>query len=412
MGRVSYARMPLQATWAGRESTDRIADLRLRCYGTGPADRQKFYDATADGREADGDVLILSDDTGDVATATSLSLTANFRGRRVPCQGVAWVGTLRSHRRRKIDGRGLASRVMDAMAEKARERGQAVSLLAPFRASFYEAFGFGVVERQHTWTIPTEILPTGDTSGFGEYGDADFDAALACRERQFAACHGDVATDAAGLRFWHKGLAKEGFRFVDRHGGRITSQFTLGSTFDEEQGTATVHKPYWDSPAAFRRTLALLGTLKDQYTFVRLTLPADLPVNWLLTEHQVPHRRVDHPAARCKLITRMQGRVVDTPATVAALLPRQQSASVLTVGVRCRSGTAETWRIEVADGAATAHENLGRAGFGARRGGLGGGGVRRSRTGHGGDAGRHRRPPAGRAAAFSRPGRRARTVLP
>ncbi|HEX8325318.1 MAG TPA: GNAT family N-acetyltransferase [Tepidisphaeraceae bacterium] len=342
--------MSLHATWLGRESIERIADVRLRCYGNGPADRKSYLDRTANDRFDDGDVLVLSDDTGDVATATSLSLSVNVRGTALPCQGVAWVGTVRSHRRRKIDGRGLASRVMDAMLYRSRERRQAVSMLAPFRVSFYESFGYGVIERQHTWTIPLSTLPQDETpAAFAEYRDADFDAALANRERQFRQTHGDVATDARGLKHWLTSLNASGFRLVDKQGDTITSQFTLGTEIENGQAVAVVHRPYWDSPAALRRLLVLLGTLRDQYSVARITLPTDVPINWWLRERQVPHRRVDHPAARCQMLTRMQGRVLDVPRFVSALKSTPTTAGVITVDV---AGTA--YRLEIADSQSTA----------------------------------------------------------
>jgi predicted acetyltransferase len=295
-------------------------------------------------RFTDGDVLVLSDDTGDVATATSLSLKVNVRGTALPCQGVAWVGTVRSHRRRKVDGRGLASRVMDLLREKAIERKQVVSMLAPFRVSFYEHFGYGVSESQHVWTVPLKLLPEDDTGGFGEYREADFAAALANRQRQFKQTHGDVATDERGLRHWLDALGPTNFRFVDRQNGNITSQFSLATEFENDLAIATVNKPFWDSPAAFRRMLAMLGTLRDQYSQAKIALPADLPLNWWLSERQIPHRRVDHPAARCSRITRMQSAIVDVPRFIDALTAPPTMAGVIRIKI-----DAATYRLEIAD---------------------------------------------------------------
>lgn len=336
--------MPLQATWLGRNDLERIADIRLRCYGNAPGDRATMLKRTQIDRFVDGDVLMLSDDTGDVATATSLSLNVNIRGAALPCQGVAWVGTVRSHRRRKIDGRGLASRVMDLLREKAIERGQVVSMLAPFRVSFYEHFGYGVMESQNVWTVPLKILPDDDTSGFGEYRDSDFAAALANRQRQFKQTHGDVATDERGLKHWLAALGTNNFRFVDRQNGHITSQFSLGTEFEGEQGMAVIGKPFWDSPAAFRRMLAMIGTLRDQYSQAKIALPADLPLNWWLSERQIPHRRVDHPAARCSRITRMQSAIFDVPKFVQALKAPPGMAGVIRVKI-----DAQTYELEIAD---------------------------------------------------------------
>ncbi|MGC4031822.1 MAG: GNAT family N-acetyltransferase [Tepidisphaeraceae bacterium] len=341
--------MALKATWLGRESIERIADIRLRCYGNSPGERDAFIRKTEIDCSADGDVLVLADDTGDVATATSLSLTMNVRGTHLPCQGVAWVGTVRSHRRRRIDGHGLASTVMHALANKARERGQAVSMLAPFRVSFYESFGYGIAERQNEWTVPLRILPDGDAGQFAEYRDADFDSALASRRRQFERTHGDIRTDAVRLDSWIKTLQPLGFRMIDRQGDRVVSQFTLGTEIVDGRAIAVVHRPFYESIDALKRLLTMLGTLKDQYSAARVGLPADLPINWLLAERQVPHRRVDHPAARCRAITRMQVKIAETPEVIAALTPANGVSGLLTIDV-----AGQAWRIEIADGHATA----------------------------------------------------------
>ena len=160
--------MSLTHAWVGPGEVERLSEMRLRCYGSKPGDRDSMLKRTQNDRFDAGDALILSDATGDVATATSMSLQVNARGRVLPCQGVAWVGTARSHRRRKVEGRGLASHVMHALLAKARERGEAVSMLAPFRVSFYEHFGYGVVERQNYWTLPLSILPPVDEANFAD----------------------------------------------------------------------------------------------------------------------------------------------------------------------------------------------------------------------------------------------------
>ena len=68
---------------------------------------------------------------------------------------------------------------------------------------------------------------------------------------------------------------------------------------------------FTDNPAAFRRQLHFLASLKDQYHAVTIILPADMPLNWLLDERQLPHRLVNHPTASMHPMTRMQMRVLD-----------------------------------------------------------------------------------------------------
>ena len=44
----------------------------------------------------------------------------------------------------------------------------------PFRASFYEHFGYGLAELRHEWTVPLSIFPTGDFAGFRFAEQSDF----------------------------------------------------------------------------------------------------------------------------------------------------------------------------------------------------------------------------------------------
>src|SRR5688572_20663199 len=84
--RLNSLGMPLTQTWLGRDAIDRIGSIRLRCYGNKPTDLPDMIKRSQADRFEDGDVLILADETGDIASATSLSLSMNLRGTPVPCQ--------------------------------------------------------------------------------------------------------------------------------------------------------------------------------------------------------------------------------------------------------------------------------------------------------------------------------------
>jgi predicted acetyltransferase len=347
--------MSMTTRWAGRESTDAITDVRLRCYGNSPGDRANFLERTKNDRFEDGDVLIASQDGRDIGTATHMNLSMWVRGGQVSCQGVAWVGTVRSHRRRRIDGKGIASTIMNQILDHAREREQVVSALMPFRASFYEHFGYGVVERQNIWTVPLSILPQAETDGFREADPADFPAMAACRTRQAQAGQCDVDTGVVGIKYWTTGEIP-GFTFVDQPtaGGPVTGFVTVAEAVEDGEAIAVVEEPAYDSPAALGRVLALLGSLKDQYSAARIKLPADLPLNWWLKERQVPHRRVDHPVAHCTAISRMQMRVLDHAKFLAAMkLPAGIGGRVV-VSVQESEGTESRFQLEIADGHASA----------------------------------------------------------
>lgn len=358
--------MTLGFDWRGRSERDRIAEIRWRCYGSRGGERERFGTQVATGRMEDGDVLIASADGQDVGTATSLSMHMHIRGKRLPCQGVAWVGTSKSHRRRAgneptknepaKNERGIASQIMERVVAKARERGQSVSALMPFRTSFYEHFGYGLVEYQNIWTIPLGLLPPARTDGWRFGAASDKPAMVACRARQAAAGHCDVETSPAGMDEWFESLAEGTQLFVQADDDRIGA-YAWVKTVDEsdlsdgsDRLIAHLLQPSWDSPAGLLSLLAMIGSLRDQYAAVRIVLPTDVPLNWLLREHQIPHRVVQHPAAACKVISRMQARIIDP----ANFLTGQKLARPVTggaiVGVRETEGDAHTYELSASDG--------------------------------------------------------------
>ena len=337
----------MQTRWVGRESIDAIADVRLRCYGTSLMDRPMFLARTQGDRFADGDVLIAAHDGQDIGTATHLSLQMYVRGGRVPCQGVSWVGTVKSHRRRRVEGAGVASTIMKQLVARGRERGDVVSALMPFRASYYEHFGYGVVERQNIWTVPLSLLPAGDTDGFREATTADHEAMAACRTRQAQAGQCDVDTGTSGIKYWTTGDVP-GFTYLDQSDGAVTSFATVATAIENDEAIAYVEEPAYDSPTALTRLLGLLGSLKDQYSAARIVLPSDLPLNWLLKERQVPHRRVDHPSATCNSITRMQLRVLDHRRLIEAMRLSPGPSGKVVVAVQESEGHESRFAIDFA----------------------------------------------------------------
>jgi predicted acetyltransferase len=189
----------------------------------------------------------------------------------------------------------------------------------PFRASFYEHFGYGNAEKRVEWTVPLPILPRGDFSGYRFYEDADLPAIRAARQREYEAGQCDIESTAAAFEYWMR-LWPEGMVVVDQSGAGACSGY-IYFTEDRTTPAATVVVQDWcaDGPDAIGRMLCFLGSLKDQYSQVRITLPGDLPLNRLLRESQIPHRQVDHPVAQARPFTRMQIRILDHRATLEAM---------------------------------------------------------------------------------------------
>src|SRR3954471_3125369 len=155
--------MSLKLQWHTREAADVVGQVRGLCYGNTQQEVGGYSVRLGEDERIVSDDLLLARLDGEaVATATSYLMNMWVRGARLPCQGVAYVGAIKTRRR----SGGLASAVMAETLRKARERGQVLSALMPFRASFYEHFGYGLVERRAEWRIPLSILPKGPAEGF------------------------------------------------------------------------------------------------------------------------------------------------------------------------------------------------------------------------------------------------------
>lgn len=75
-------------------------------------------------------------------------------GVAIRVMGLGSVAIAPTHRRR-----GLATRLLIAGFEHARERGDMASALYPFRASYYQKLGYGMAGEAYQYQVPPEVLP-------------------------------------------------------------------------------------------------------------------------------------------------------------------------------------------------------------------------------------------------------------
>jgi predicted acetyltransferase len=347
--------MSLELRWVGEADLDRVARARMLCYSHAGRDLERIRSALRDNpRPKPGDFLLAERDGEAVGTATSLSMTMWVRGGPVRCQGVAWVGTVKTHRRRTKGADGIATQIMRETLRLARDREQVVSALMPFRASFYEHFGYGLVERRREWTVPLTVLPHGDFEGIEFYRERDLPELVSYRQRIVEQSQCDIERPEDAWRHWLKAYGESGFVVVDRSAGAGIHGYL---SFEHQQaGTKDVLRvlqmSYEDVPA-LRRQLHFLASLRDQYHSAVMILPAALQLNRLLRETQLPHRPVNHAHAEARMDTRMQVRVLHHKRFLEAMkLPARHRGSVI-VAVRESEGHESRFAIDLSDGRAS-----------------------------------------------------------
>jgi predicted acetyltransferase len=356
--------MPLSLRWVGTDEIDRVAQTRANCYGSASKDLENFQQRLRnDARLKSGDWLLAERDGVAVGTTTSISFQMWVRGGRVPCQGVAWVGTIKTQRRGGTGGeRGIASQLMTETVRKGRERGEVVSSLMPFRTSFYEHFGYGMAEQRNEWTIPLSILPSGDFSGIRFMQPDDLPLIQACHQRMVEAGQCDIERSAGGWAMggtiWPNGLVA-----VDQptRGGPIQSSMFFMEEMKNGKSLLRVVDFAYDSPAALVRQLHFLASLRDQHSAVILTLPGDLPLHLALKESQLPHRDVEHAVAKVSPQNRLQVRILDHVKFLEAMKLSTSHSGKTTVAVKECEGNVSTFSLELEAGRIRAKPTSGEA---------------------------------------------------
>jgi predicted acetyltransferase len=358
--------MALQLRWVGESEMDRVAEVRMRCYAHSSATLARYREGIRADRRAQGDAFLLAEQDGAaVGTAASLSLAMWVRGGRIACQGIAYVGTIKTHRRRSQGpGGGVATQLMDEAQRRARDQQFVATALMPFRASFYEHFGYGTVETRHNWTIPMTALPKGEFEGIRFYEPGDRQAIEAARQRGVERGQCDVERPSL---HWDLILqkAEEGFIIVDRPSpdGPVRGYLCLHHARENEQELLKVMDGAYDDVAALRRQFHFLGSLRDQYSAVAYSFPADFQPNWLLDEVQLPHRPVTHPTAEVCVVNRLQVRVLDHARFIGAMQLPAWAKGGLTVSVRETEGHESRFNIDFAGGHGSVRSSDGSADF-------------------------------------------------
>ncbi|MEJ2184402.1 MAG: GNAT family N-acetyltransferase [Gemmatimonadota bacterium] len=152
------------------------------------------------GRHGGLETVAVADEDGVVGAYKLLRLTQYITGAALPTAGLAAVAVSHSHRRQ-----GLGRQLCGHALRSARERGDVLSALYPFRPAFYHALGWGLVARLHRHRFRTATLPEGPRRRrpVRLAGPEDLARIAACYGRVAERSNGPLRRDEA---LWHNRL--------------------------------------------------------------------------------------------------------------------------------------------------------------------------------------------------------------
>lgn len=208
-------------------------------------------------------------------------------GARLPMMGLALVTVSPTHRRRRVAGRLVASGL-----RQARERGDVVSALYPFRIRFYEDLGYGLAGEAHQYLLPPDHFPDSPerlrvTLARG----ADDLAAVRALYDRWAPTQSGQLDRHGHDGLWKRALDGERAAVVYRGEGGEPEGYAVvryRSDLPPQERFLEVDERVWLTSAARRGLHAWLGSLGDQWPRVAYRAHPEEGFGGLVREPRLP----------------------------------------------------------------------------------------------------------------------------
>jgi predicted N-acetyltransferase YhbS len=252
-----------------------------------------------------------------VGVAVALRLTLALAGRDVPLRGVAGVGVHPAYRQRGV-GDALMRSCLDAL----RAQGTALSMLYPFKLSFYRRYGYGLSELLELFSGPPRTLPSSPLRAHVEpLPPTELPAVKALYDQARASATGPLQRSDW---WWEKRvLARTARGMIYRDpdtralGGYLLYEVPTEPSYPRQ--TLRVRELYTLTTEARRGLLGALHGLRDQYARCELCLPQGV-LKHLVTDFPAPD--VGAPWCEQDLLGTVavgaMARVLDLPRALAA----------------------------------------------------------------------------------------------
>jgi len=339
---------------AREDDLERLLDIHTGAFPDprGRPARERNFQKNALGEFSDLYVLV-EDDTV-LAHAFLFPLEAWFGGARVRVGGIATVGVAPEAR-----GRGLGSRLVERLHEHSQARGDALTVLYPFRQAFYARLGYATTSSYRRLRLHPASIPWTPSMRARAAGGPDREALVACLEAVGARRTGTLARTT---RAWESRLADERRTWLVVEGPGGVEGYVVWTLEQREPHAETalqVRELVARTVAAERELWALVGAQRDQVAVVHADVAADDPLEHALVDAdraRFGDGDIEHTLG--EVASGPMVRVLDVARALEARGWLSDGTLVLAVGDQTLEVTAKGGRATVAASRGEAHVRL------------------------------------------------------
>lgn len=243
-------------------------------------------------------------------------MTQYLAGAEFPMMGLAAVAVAPGYRRR-----GLGKRLVRDALRIARERGDVISVLYPFRPDFYHSLGWGLTGELHRYRFRPESLADYDAGPAVHFAERDDRGAIArCYARVARRSNGLIRRDERAWAFHLDALGAHAFVYRDGDDVRGYLLAVYGRAGSRAARTLFVRELVAEDDVAYRALLGWITEQRDQWRLVRYDARPDERFDLRLRDPRPPGhgtgRTLWDPTAR--ILRGPMLRILDVERALAA----------------------------------------------------------------------------------------------
>lgn len=274
---------------ATEDDVERLLEIHFAAYPTkrGVDERKRNFLANPFGSVENLTVAIV--DTEIVAHAFCFAFEASFGGRKVGVGGIASVAVAPEAR-----GRGIGRALMKRLHVISDVRGDAITMLYPFRQGFYASLGYAPTSSRKRLSFDPCAVPRSWSSSRVRRAKGEDRATIEAIHAELAARESGIITRPRA--YWDRLFARERRHHLVTEGGYVAF------SFEQEEAhahtTLIVEELLAMNDDARRALMGAIGAMRDQVAEVVMEVREDDPIEHALLD--ADRRRfgtedVEHP---------------------------------------------------------------------------------------------------------------------